>query len=101
MTARNNLLDLVQRISIGDPCSALLVGGKQIALPVDSQGNGETDAGGDDLPGLTIGGDFDDGAGLAGQVVMGDAGFVGEERIAIILAAAAIIKIARAVDRDA
>ena len=85
---------LVERIAVGHPGRAFLVGAEQIAVDVEPQRDRETDAGRDDLVRLEIGRHADDRARFVGELILRLAVFVVQQRIGEVVRAAAEVNAA-------
>ena len=73
MAAGLDVQQLVERVAVGEPGRAFLVGGEQVAQAVEGQPDREANARGDDLALAEIGRDLLDRAVLVLQVVSGSA----------------------------
>ncbi len=101
MPAFLDVKQLVEGIAVREPRGAFLVGAEQVARAVECESDRKADARADDFAPREVGSNAQDGAALAGQIVVGLAGGVDQVGVRVVGGAQAEQNAAVAVDGHA
>ena len=101
VSALLNVQQFIERVAVGQPGGAFLVGGKEVAVVVEGKPNGEANARGDDFSLGKVGRDLQDRAALALHIVMSATVLIDKIGVGIVGRSKAEVEVAVLVERDA